>query len=109
MQSQHLRTTTFTAISATKNLDKINMERQWAYSAQFVVSNVVTSISAVAKLQCSNDGVNWDDIASATKTLNAAGAQMLNITDIAYLFIRVVITYTSGTADIKVLENSKGA
>lgn len=109
MQSKHYRETIYRAIAATKTLDPMDISRHYGYSAQFVVSNIVGSISAVAKLQCSNDGSTWDDISGATKTLSAAGGQMINLDALHYRFIRVVLTYTSGTADINVCEMTKGS
>ena len=109
MQSQNDVVTKIPAISASQNGMTLNVSRQWGYSAQFVVSNIVGSISAAAKIQASNDGENWEDISGATKTLNSASAQMINLNALTFNYIRSVVTYTSGTADIKIIEVTKGA
>jgi len=108
MQSKHFKETIFSAISATKTLDAMDITRHYGYSVQVVTKNKVIGISAVLKLQCSNDGTNFSDIASATLTISDNGVQMLNLDGLHYRFIRSVITYTSGTADITINEVSKG-
>lgn len=109
MQSKHYKETTFLAIGATKTLNSMDLSRHYGYSVQAVVKNKVSSISVALKLQCSNDNVNFSDIASATLTISDNGTQMLNLDAIHYRFVRVVLTYTSGTADILINECTKGA
>jgi len=108
MQSQHFRETSYLAFDATKTLDAMDISRQYGYSLQCVVKNKVTTISAALKLQCSNDGTNFSDIASATLTIADNGIQMLNLDGLHYRFVRAVITYTSGEADIIINEMTKG-
>jgi hypothetical protein len=109
MQSQHFRETKFLSYGETKTLDAMDISRHYGYSIQCVVANKVTAISAALKLQCSNDGTSFSDIASATLTIADNGVQMLNLAALNYRFVRAVITYTSGEADITILENSKGS
>ena len=109
MQSKHYKETVYLAIQATKTLNAMDISRHYGYSVQCVVTNKVSSISAVLKLQCSNDGVNFSDISGSTLTISDNGVQMLNLDALHYRFVRSVITYTSGKADISVNENTKGA
>lgn len=54
---------------------------------------------------------NWVDIASSTFTLSSAGETMWNVRDVAYNYVRVVYTDTSGgtsTAVMKIIFNGKG-
>lgn len=55
------------------------------------------------KLEKSNDGTNWEDVASAT-SINT-GAQVLSIekADFAHSAIRAVITETGGSAAMSVV------
>lgn len=85
----------------------MDISRQYGYSLQAVVKNN-SSLSATLKLQCSNDNENFSDISGATLTLNANGSQMINLDALHYCFIRAVITYTSGTADVIIFQNTKG-
>lgn len=109
MQSKHSKETKFFEVQATKTLDAFDISRHYGYSVQCVVSNKVTSIAATLKLQCSNDGSNFSDITGASLTISDNGVQMLNLDALHYRFVRAVITYTSGKADISVNEFSKGA
>lgn len=109
MQSKHYKETIFLELGETKALDAIDISRHYGYSVQCVVKNKAPAISAVLKLQCSNDGSNFSDIASATLTIADNGIQMLNLASLNYRFVRSIITYTSGKADFFVNEVSKGS
>jgi hypothetical protein len=86
----------------------------YAYSIQLVFSGTP---NGVFKLQCSNDpGVptgstrivqtglvlNWTDIANSSQDISGAGNHTWNVQDCAYMWARVVFTYTSDTGNLNV-------
>lgn len=52
------------------------------------------------KLQASNDGATWEDVASSTVAVSAASSTLYNLADQYYRLVRVVYTRTSGTGTI---------
>lgn len=53
-------------------------------------------VGAVAKVQYSNDGTNWDDIASQTVNISADGNKMFNLSGCFYKYIKCALALTSG-------------
>ncbi len=82
-----------------------------AIPAQFLLSCSLqvasTGLVGTAKLQFSNDKVqgstqptNWTDIPSATVSVTGAGVFGIPKTDLAYEWIQVVYTNSSGTGTL---------
>ncbi len=63
----------------------------------------------VVKLQCSNDGTNFDDHASYTVTISAAGTKMWNLADQYYRYARVLHTPSAGALTLTVVLNAKSS
>lgn len=67
-------------------------------SVQAVVTG--TSPTGTLKLQCSNDGTNWTDL--ATQAVSATGTVLIGKTDLCFSTIRVIFAFTSGTGTVTV-------
>ena len=89
--SQVLTSTTNTPAKDVYNLNRYAI--QAAFTGTF---------SGALKLQVSNDDldtapVNWDDLASSSTAITAAGTYTWNVSSVAYRWVRVVYTFTSGS------------
>lgn len=51
------------------------------------------------KLQRSNDNTNWEDIPSATATLAATAAKMINVADLYAGHVRIIATISAGPGE----------
>lgn len=60
------------------------------------------------KLQASNDGITWSDVAGSAVSLNGAGDVLYNLPEIGYLYLRAIYTHTSGAGYLQVVANGKG-
>lgn len=71
------------------------------YSIQAAFTGATCSFSA--KIQVSNDSVspeNWDDLENSSQTFTEAGTFTWNVSEVGYMWIRLVITdNSSGTND----------
>lgn len=56
-----------------------------------------TTASATVTLQLSNDGSTWDNFTTATSITNANGNVSWYVDPKDALYLRVLLTYTSGT------------
>ena len=60
-----------------------------------------TSPVSAIKLQCSNDGSNWHDISGATVSVSGnTGAGMVQSVSVAFRYVRMLSTFTSGTGTL---------
>lgn len=105
-----------TASVTTSGLTSASQDVQHMYGLDLtaVVTIVSGPISGSIKLQKSNDpkgtaSPTWFDIPSSSQAF--AGAVTLNwaYADVAYPFIRAVVTVASGTAGVTLTINGKGA
>lgn len=62
-----------------------------------VQANYSGSPAGVLKLQASNDGVNFVDIADTTFAISAAGSTVINCTSSNYLYVQCVWTASGGS------------
>jgi hypothetical protein len=108
MQSNHIKQEVFKAKNATFYTTPENIGRLFGYCYQIVTTNQ-SSINATAVLQASIDGVTYDDVASSSYSITANGNYMWNVTNAFYVFARLKITITVGSADFLVNSSSKGA
>lgn len=63
--------------------------------------------SVVVKAQCSNDGTNFDDVASMTVTISAAGTKVWNFIDPFYRYLRVNHAASAGAINLTVTTFAK--
>lgn len=91
---QGLGTSVTIALSTSYNSDSFDMTNQNGASLQINKTGVGTG---TAKIQESNDGVNWTDVSGATFTF-AAGAvsSIKTVTGVYSSLLRAVITETGG-------------
>ncbi len=68
-------------------------------SFQFVWTGAATGSY---KLEASNDGVNWSDIASATLAVTAASDGFINLSDCNSRYVRAVYTNATSTGVVGV-------
>lgn len=109
-----MRTTpnAFTIINAqamTGNITStpvISLNQSFGYSVQAVWTG--TPVGNL-KLQCSNDNVNWTDIASTTTAAGgAAGNFEWNVISPMYLYAQCAYVFTSSTGTLTVTAVVKG-
>lgn len=63
--------------------------------------------SVVVKLQASNDGTNYADVASYTVTISAAGTTNWSLVDYAFRYVRILHTPSAGVINLTVVLNAK--
>lgn len=100
-----------TSITPSFNGDAIDTSQMLYLSAQAVTAGGA-SPSFTVKLQMSNDvcltgnqptpfaPTNWTDISGASVTVSSNGAALIPKTDLTYRWVRVVVTFTSGTGNV---------
>lgn len=102
------------SITPSRNSQAIDTSQMIQISAQ-VVTTAGSSPTFSVKLQASNDvcdhgnlpggsftPTNWTDISGATVNVTQDGAVIIPKTEICYRWVRVVITFTSGTGNVAV-------
>jgi hypothetical protein len=58
--------------------------------------NGISGTAGSAKLQHSLDGSNWEDITSATSTLAASEANIINVSGLYSAHVRALVTLSGG-------------
>lgn len=58
--------------------------------------NGIAGTAGSMKLQCSNDNTNWIDIASASVTLSASSANIINLAQLYTGHVRALVTLSGG-------------
>lgn len=127
MRTFNQQITTEQTLNANYNSPYVPLKNILLYNVAAIITGTPTGI---IKLQASNDPetndtqtnitsgrppavgpVNWVDITDSSFSLSAAGETMWNVKDVAYNYVRVVYTDTSGgasTAVMKIIFNGKG-
>lgn len=123
MRTFNKQIATAVAMNANYTSSAVPLKNIYMYN---ISANVTGTPTGTIKLQASNDpetndtmplGVpqplptNWADIANSTFTLTASGDTMWNVSQVAYNYVRVVYTDTSGgtsTATMNIVINAKG-
>lgn len=59
-----------------------------------------TNLAGTLKLQASNDGTDFVDVAGSSQAITGAASHIWNVTGASYRYVRVAWAYTSGTGDI---------
>lgn len=93
--------------NASFNSDIFDIQDMAGYAIQAKWSNQV-GLAGSIKLQASNDGSNWEDVASSSQTFAGNGQFLWNVTTAFYRYVRVVATITGGSANFEINGNSKG-
>lgn len=62
------------------------------------------TLSAVVKLQASNDNTSWQDISGDTVTITAAGNKLWTVANPCYAYINISIAITSGLLGLTVVQ-----
>lgn len=124
MRTFNQQTQTNVHLNANINGPASALKNIFMYSIVCVISGTPTG---TIKLQASNDPetndtqplgtpfptpTHWTDITGSTFTVTTAGNTMWNVADVAYNYVRVVYTDTSGgtsTATMSQITNGKGA
>jgi len=83
-------------VTTSVNLAAIDLATIDTFSMQLVLS-ANSSSDASFKLQVSNDGINYVDVAGSTIAAVANGTHMLHIARLDNLHVRGVFTATTGT------------
>jgi hypothetical protein len=102
--------------SVTSALTSGSQDIQHIYGIDLMASVTVVSgtIAGSIKLQKSDDPASvasptWFDIPSSSQSFSAATTLNWAYADVAYPFIRAVVTVSSGTAGVTLRINGKGA
>ncbi len=90
--------------ASSHDSDAIQASQLWGMSVQAIVSGATNPVGTV-KIQFSNDSprvspTNWTDISGATVSISANGVVGIPKTDLAYEWVRVVYTHSSGTGGL---------
>lgn len=95
-----------TDVSSDERSEILDCTNVYLLSAQAVSTGTV---SAVLKVEVSNDKVNFVELASPTATVSGAGSVVLEKADLAFKYARMFLDVTSGTTNtVKVYITTKG-
>ena len=95
MRTHSIKIINETNVTLTANYDSQQVERIHGYSVQFVWT--ATAVDATIKLQASNDGTNWDDIAGASCTItNTSDSKLFNLPEVYYRYFRPRVEVITG-------------
>jgi hypothetical protein len=113
MKNTNFQTIPSTSVTPSFNGAAIDTGQMLYISAQAITSGSSSPVFTV-KLQASNDicttgnqptpfvPTNWTDIPNATVSVSANGSTMIPKTEICYRWVRVVVTFASGTGNVAV-------
>jgi hypothetical protein len=73
---------------------------------QVNVTNAV-GLTATSKIQVSIDGTNWGDYLGSSVNLTANTVVPYNISEFAFIFLRVAVTVSAGSADFEIISVAK--
>lgn len=68
------------------------------YSIQLYLTG--SDVAASFKLQVSNDGVHFLDLANSTQAITNSTGYIFNFSDVQYKWVRGAFDYTSGTGNL---------
>lgn len=80
-------------VAVDQILDTLDMTNSNGVSVQL---NTIAGAAGTMKLQYSNDNSIWEDIPSATKTLTANAANVINWPALYTAHVRVLVTLSAG-------------
>lgn len=91
-------------VSANQVLGTLDITNCNGVSVQL---NGIVGTAGSMKLQQSNDGTNWEDIPSATSTLAASEANIINASALYTGFVRALCTLSAGAGSYDVIFMAK--
>jgi hypothetical protein len=100
----------FNAVNGTTNPVSQPIPAQYLFAAS-LQANAVGSLNGVIKIQvCNDDGspVTWSDLSNGSHTINTAGPHLIEKVDLAYNWIRIAYTHSSGTGTITARLQAQG-
>ena len=89
----HKKGTVALTVSADQAIDNLDITNCNGFSIQL---NGITGTAGTMKLQQSNDNTNWEDVPSATSTLAANEANIINTPALYTGHIRALVTLSGG-------------
>lgn len=89
------------ALAVSTTTEAVNLETIVNFSVQIVWTSVTASFSI--QVEVSNDGLNWVNLGSAAVINNNSGNVMVEKSNNTNRFMRVSVTRTSGTANVKLI------
>jgi len=93
-------------VSADERSEILDISNVYGMSIQAVTTG---TISAVAKIEVSNDKENWVELSSPTITISNVTNDAVQAPEMFYKWARIFIDVTSGTTNtVKVYFTSKG-
>lgn len=92
----HKKGTVALTVSADQVIDKLDITNCNGFSIQL---NGITGTAGTMKLQQSNDNTNWEDVPSATSTLAANEANIINTPALYTGHIRALVTLSGGAGN----------
>jgi hypothetical protein len=98
-KATHKNTTVALTVAANQVLGTLDITN---CNGACVQLNSLAATAGSMKLQRSLDNTNWEDIASATKTLTASGVAVANTINISAEYsghIRALVTLSGGAGD----------
>jgi hypothetical protein len=66
------------------------------------------NLTGTITLQVSNDNVNWVDATNTIESFSGVTNGIVEVSDVCVGFVRVFISYTSGSSNVVVKMNNKG-
>ena len=92
------------AVAADQVAGKIDLTNCNGVSVQI---NGITGTAGSMKLQRSNDNTNWEDIPSATVTLAANAPKIINVPDVYFAHVRILVTLSAGAGNYDIFALGK--
>lgn len=83
-------------VSADQVLGTFDISNCNGFSVQL---NGIVGTTGSMKVQQSNDNTLWEDVPSATSTLAASEANIINVTSLYTLHVRVLVTITAAAGN----------
>lgn len=100
----HKKETVALTVSANQEVIKLDITHCNGFSVQL---NGIVGTAGSIKLQYSNDNANWMDIPSATATLTASAANIINAANLYTGFVRALVTLSAGAGTYEVYALTK--
>lgn len=83
------------------------LRQMYGFCVQAVVSSA-SGLTATLKLQGSNDGTNWTDVASSSQSVSANGTFVWNYVGAFYDQVRLAWTVSGGSCTLAATITAKG-
>lgn len=98
-----------TGITATTESNVIDLREVYGFSLHGVWTKNSGTVGGSYKIQVSNDGVNFIDLASYSQALSdASGEVLFNYDGAHFAYMKIVLTLTGGDVDLNSYFSTKG-